>query len=218
MLFHNYILLSCLQDFKKLSHAKQISLKKKFLNELRTVQNGELYTYATLGLKNNTILMFWFQADSVITIQNELNHLLHTALGQYLHITYTLLGISRPSTYSSKHAENQMITTRTGADYLIIYPFTKTKDWYALSFEQRKILMQGHIAIGRKFPQIKQLLLYSYGVDDNEFIVSYETDNLLDFQTLVMELRFDAVRKYTLKDTPIFTCIYKPIDKILDFI
>jgi chlorite dismutase len=79
-------------------------------------------------------------------------------------------------------------------------------------------LMAGHISVGRKYPQITQLLLYSYGVDDQEFIVSYETDDLSDFQSLVIELRSDAVREYTLNDTPIFTCIYKPLEEMINFI
>ncbi|HWY79831.1 MAG TPA: chlorite dismutase family protein, partial [Candidatus Sulfotelmatobacter sp.] len=135
----------------------------------------------------------------------------------YLIITYTLFGMTRPTQYSPG-SSGHLDTSRKGGAYLTIYPFTKTHAWYTLKFEERKKFMQGHIAIGRRYPQIVQLLLYSYGIDDNEFIVSYEMDDLMEFQSLIIELRSDDVRAYTLKDTPIFTCVYKSLEEILTFL
>lgn len=63
--------------------------------------------------------------------------------------------------------------------------------------------------IGIKHVSIRQCLLYAYGVDNHEFIVSYETPTLPEFQDLVMELRGTEGRKYTANDLPIYTCIYK---------
>src|SRR6185437_1319163 len=114
-------------------------------------------------------------------VQLFLNKLLHTKLGEYLVITHTLFGMTRPTQYS-KTSTTHLEGYRKGARYLVIYPFTKIQAWYFLDFEKRKKLMAGHIAVGRKYPQVEQVLLYSYGVDDSEFIVSYETDNLLEFQ------------------------------------
>jgi chlorite dismutase len=69
-------------------------------------------------------------------------------------------------------------------------------------------MMKAHIDVGLKFSaNISQLLLYSFGIDDHEFIVSYQMDTLEEFQTLVMELRGTEGRRYTKNDTPIFTCI-----------
>ncbi|HXT84806.1 MAG TPA: chlorite dismutase family protein [Verrucomicrobiae bacterium] len=173
------------------------------------------YPYATLGFKTDTNFLLWLQSDSIEEMQNYLNGIMHTKLGVYLKITYTLFGMIRPSQYStSGHSD----TRRKGGAYLIIYPFTKTYEWYKLNFDKRKELMQGHITVGRKYPQITQLLLYSYGVDDQEFIVSYETDDLVDFQSLVIDLRSDKVREYTFSDTPIFTCIYKTYEELLEYI
>jgi chlorite dismutase len=79
--------------------------------------------------------------------------------------------------------------------------------------------MKDHVAVGRKFNEsISQLLLYSYGIDDHEFIVSYQTDSLADFQTLVMELRATEGRGHTLRDTPIFTCTRQTIESALTMI
>jgi chlorite dismutase len=102
--------------------------------------------------------------------------------------------------------------------YLIIYPFTKTTDWYQLDFETRRKMMGAHIKVGVGHPAIRQCLLYSYGVDDHEFIVSYETPTLEEFQDLIIELRSTEVRKYTANDLPIYTCIYKSPEELVEWL
>jgi chlorite dismutase len=217
MTVHNYIFLKSDSSLRILPKTTLAAYKKEFTKKLVETKDVIANTYATTGLKVNTNILLWFQADKIDTIQDLLNRLLHTRLGEHLTITYTLLGLARPTQYSPA-SKQYLDTNRKGGKHLIIYPFTKTKEWHMLDFDNRRELMKGHIMIGKKYPQITQLLLYSYGVDNNEFIVSYETDDLSDFQKLVMELRSDKVRAYTLNDTPIFTCIYKSLEEALDFL
>ena len=217
MIYHNYILLASDTSLHKVSKELLKSYQKEFLQEMAFDDKVVVHTYATLGLKVQSNILLWLQSDEVERIQVALNRLMHTKLGEHLQITYTLFGMIRPSQYSRQSVDHDD-TGRKGGKYMIIYPFNKTQSWYMLDLEKRKELMKGHIQVGRKYPQISQLLLYSYGVDDNEFIVSYDTDDLLDFQKLVMELRSDPVREYTLKDTPIFTCIYKKPEEALEFL
>ena len=217
MISHNYIFLTSHTDLQKLSRKTYEKYKREFLHVLTDEKHIIVTTYATVGLKVNTQILIWFQAETIDTIQDFLNVLLHTHLGRYLQITYTLFGMTRPTQYAP-FPTNHLDTSRKGGQYLIIYPFTKTKEWHTLDFAMRKKLMSGHIAIGKKYTQVSQLLLYSYGIDDSEFIVSYETDDLSAFQSLVIEMRTDKVRAYTLLDTPIFTCIYKSPEQVLKFL
>ena len=214
---HSYIFFTIRPSFLNLSSAQKAAYKKAFIQELRREKHVISYSYATLGLKANTAIMLWLQADTIDAIQIFINKLMHTKLGEHMLISQTLLGMARPTQYSPK-ATGHMKTERKGGKYLVIYPFTKTKEWHLLPFEKRRTLMGGHVMIGKKYPQIEQVLLYSYGIDDSEFIVSYEMDDLLVFQSLVMELRADAVRAYTQKDTPIYTCIYKTLEEVVAFL
>lgn len=217
MTCHNYIFFTSNPALHNVPQATIEKYKKAFLKLLLSEKNIVVSTYATVGLKVNTEILIWFQADSIDEIQNLLNKLMHTDLGKYLQITYTLFGMTRPTQYSPK-ATGHLDTSRKGEKYLIIYPFTKTKEWHMLDFDARRNLMGGHVSIGKKHHKVTQLLLYSFGIDDSEFIVSYETNELSAFQTLVMELRSDKVRAYTQKDTPIFTSIYKRPEIVLDFL
>lgn len=218
MICHNYIFLTSGARLSDLDKTRRKLYEDKFIEMLTGSKRVTSYTFTTLGLKGNTKIMIWFQADKIESIQELLNKLMHSNLGKYLKITHTLFAMSRPTQYSPKSTGHTK-TERKGGRYLIIYPFTKTKEWYRIDFEKRRNLMGGHVMVGKKYhTKIDQLLLYSYGIDDSEFLVSYETDDLSAFQSLVMDLRTDPVRQYTLKDTPIFTCIYKTPDKVLKFL
>lgn len=217
MKYHNYIFFYVDKRFYDLSHLKQKQYSQEFLNCIKKQTSCITYSYTILGFKGQMQFFLWRQADSVEMLQDSLNILVHTSMGRYLHIAHTLLGFIRQTQYSEQSTVS-IDTTRHGGKYLIIYPFTKQQSWHMLSFAKRNALMKGHIAIGRTYPQINQLLLYSFGIDDSEFIVSYEADDLTDFQTLVMDLRADKVRNYTRSDTPIFTGVYRTLEDMLSFL
>jgi nitrite reductase/ring-hydroxylating ferredoxin subunit len=100
--------------------------------------------------------------------------------------------------------------------YFFVYPFVKTREWYQLPLEERQKMMEEHIRIGRKYPSVKLNTTYSFGLDDQEFVVSFETDEPADFLDLVMELREAKTSLYTLRDTPIFSCIAMGLREALD--
>ena len=121
----------------------------------------------------------------------------------------TLWGMTRPSMYSRGKSEQDMDPLEgPRSTYLIVYPFSKTKDWYLMSMDARQGQMNEHIKIGKQYFDIKQLLLYSFGLQDQEFVVSYETEDLGRFSELVQALRSTEGRRHTLLDTPIITGIY----------
>jgi chlorite dismutase len=96
-----------------------------------------------------------------------------------------------------------------------VYPFSKSVEWYLTPAPERSEVMRGHMKVGHRYPQVRQLLAYSFGLDDQEFIVAYETDDLVAFQDLVRELRGTESRRATVRDTPIITGILRPTSEIL---
>ena len=122
-----------------------------------------------------------------------------------------LWGFTRPSTYTKVRSTQEMDPfTADRQPFLVIYPFVKTTGWYALSRETRQGMMNGHIRVGKEYPDITQLLLYSTGVQDQEFVVVYETADLTRFSDLVTQLRSTEARAYTERDTPLTTALYHP--------
>jgi len=128
----------------------------------------------------------------------------------------SLWGFTRPSQYSKARSKQEIDPfAETRKPYLIIYPFSKTTEWYLMSREARQGMMNEHIRIGKQYEDISQLLLYSFGLQNQEFVVVYETDDLARFSDLVNELRDTEARRFTLRDTPLHTAIYHPAEETL---
>ena len=128
----------------------------------------------------------------------------------------SLWGFTRPSQYTKTRSAQEIDPfAETRMKYLVMYPFAKTAEWYLMSRESRQGMMNEHIRIGKQYEDIKQLLLYSFGLQDQEFVVVYETENLPRFSDLVNELRDTEARRYTLQDTPVYTAIYHPAEETL---
>jgi chlorite dismutase len=92
----------------------------------------------------------------------------------------------------------------------------KQRRWYGLPPEERGRIMKSHIEVGRRYPEITINTAYSFGLDDQEFVVSFEADDPGQFLDLVQELRGSESSSYTLRDTPIFTCVAMSVAKALD--
>ncbi len=135
---------------------------------------------------------------------------------RFIRPTLTLWGYTGPSSYArGKSAQAIDPLAEERKQYLIVYPFTKTVDWYHTGRDTRQGMMNEHIRIGHQYPEITQLLLYSTGLQDQEFVVVYEADLLPQFSDLVAELRATEARRYTERDTPIFTAVHHSPEETL---
>jgi chlorite dismutase len=222
---HSYIFFDREPSLRDVDDDTLSQYKKEFAAKVHLSATVQISAYATLGLKPHTRFMLHLQALEASDIQIAVRDFLHTNLGKHLVISHTLLGVTRPSPYRRSKPdavdEKLEIEERKHPErrYLIVYPFTKTAAWHLLPFEERREMMGEHVGVARTHSEhISQLLLYGYGIDDHEFIVSYECDSLLEFQTLVMELRATRGRAYTHSDTPIFTCVRTSIEEALSMV
>ena len=179
-------------------------------------------TYSTVGTRGDCDFMMWRISYSLEHIQEFTAKLLSTRLGQYLSTPYSYLAMSKRSVYVDKinpeHEEQRIRIVPGRAKYLFIYPFVKTPEWYLLTKYARQGMMDEHIEVGTKYPSVKLNTTYSFGLDDQEFVVAFETEKPDEFLDLVMELRETQGRLYTERDTPIFTCISRDLKTTLDLL
>ncbi len=118
---------------------------------------------------------------------------------------------------SSEYSEDERTSPRGfGGNYVFVYPFVKSREWYALPAEERWRIMQGHIQVGREYPGVDNHTTYSFGLDDQEFVVAFDTDDVGTFLDLVQRLRTTEASRYTVRDTPSFTCITMSLERALN--
>lgn len=174
------------------------------------------FTYSMIGLQPGAELLLWRLAGGLDELEEAAAGALRCGLGRYLTVSQSLLGVIRPSQYVKKPTEQeQSLFTGERSRYLVVYPFTKSTEWYLLSQAARQGIMNEHMRVGHEYPQVRQLLAYSFGIDDQDFVVAYETDDLLAFGELVRDLRGTESRRSTVRDTPILTGIHRPLQEIL---
>ena len=209
-------------EWRRLPDAERDAAKEQFAAIVEeTASNMRIRSYSLVGLRPDVDLMLWSVGRSLEEHQQMAQMLNHSKLAPYLETPYSYLAMTRRSEYFDGHRklgqEGSHQTIRPGdAPYVVIYPFVKTKAWYALPQEQRQRAMDVHIELGHKYPNIRINTAYSFGLDDQEFVLAFETDSPSDFVDLVMDLRGTEATSYTLRDTPIFTGIARPIRECLD--
>lgn len=185
----------------------------------RTEQRVMQHAYSTIGLRAEGDLLLWRMADRIEDVEETAADLRGAGIGRWLEPTLNMIGFTRPSQYVRRRTtQEQSLFTGERSRYLVVYPFVKTVDWYLAPAEERQAAMRGHMKVGHAYPQVRQLLAYSFGLDDQEFIVAYETDDLVAFQDLVRDLRETEARRSTLRDTPIVTGIHRPLGQILSLL
>jgi chlorite dismutase len=214
--YHHYIVFDLAPEFYGSSDSERRTMSKEFAAWAKSTRDPLISAYVTAGFKAGTSFILWCRSDQPEAIQPLLQSLRRTRFGQMATITHTLFGVARKSQYSrGRDLVEQPIDEQERLPYLIIYPFTKTSEWHQLDFNTRAGIMKEHIMEGIQHKSIRQSLLYSYGLDDNEFVVSYECSKLEDFQDLVMALRRTKGRIYTQNDLPIYTCVYTPMAELV---
>ena len=173
-------------------------------------------SYSTIGLRAEGELLLWRMAERIEDVEETAAELLQTGVGRWMSPALSMLGMTRPSQYVKRPTpQEQSLFTGDRSRYLVVYPFVKSTEWYLASAEERQEVMKGHMRVGHAYPQVRQLLAYSFGLDDQEFVVAYETDDLVAFQDLVRDLRATESRRSTVRDTPIVTGIHRPLGDIL---
>ena len=174
-----------------------------------------LRTYSLVGTRGDADLMLRAACPRLEPI-HEFHVLLNqSGLMRYAEISHSYLAMTKESVYSD---EPQPLVPREGSGrrFLIVYPMWKQREWYRLPAEERARIMRGHIETGRRHPSIEINTAYSFGIDDQEFVVSFAADDPGEFLDLVHELRRTESSAYTLSETPIFTCISASVERALD--
>lgn len=176
--------------------------------------------YTLVGIRGDCDFMLWRIGDELELFQEMSSKLLATGLGTHLSTPYSYLSMTKRSVYVDQHVHEGQDSKRLQivpgkSKYIFVYPFVKTRAWYLLTKSARQGMMDEHIEIGHRYPSVKLNTTYSFGLDDQEFVVAFETDKPQDFLDLVMELRSAEASRYTERDTPIFSCIMKSLKEML---
>jgi chlorite dismutase len=194
----------------------------RLIADIDSRDNVLLRTYSLVGTRGDADFMVWLVSDRLEDLHEFSSRLNRTGMGAFLESPYSYFSMTKQSMYVEKHEHanqegrsNRLMIAPTNRRYLFVYPFVKTRAWYRLSSEERQRQMSEHIAMGHRYPGVKINTTYSFGLDDQEFVVAFESDSVSDFLDLVHEMRESEASTHTVRDVPSFTCMLMPPEEAL---
>jgi chlorite dismutase len=212
--FVKYTFLKVDPAWRRLPEAERLQAKREFLAACEDfAQDHLLQSFSLIGTRGDCDLMLVAECENLDRL-----HEFHVVLGQsglskWSTMPYSFLGMRKTSEYSD---EQRTIPRAFRGKYLFVYPFVKNRAWYALPADERWRIMQGHIQVGREYPMVDNHTTYSFGLDDQEFVVAFDTDDVGAFLDLVQRLRTTEASAFTLRDTPSFTCIAASLERTVN--
>jgi chlorite dismutase len=212
--FVKYTFLKVDPAWRRLDPAERALGKREFIAACEDFGADHLLQAFTLvGTRGDADLMLVAEAENLDRI-----HEFHVVLGQsglakWSTQPYSFLGLRKASEYSD---EQRQVPRSFRGKYLFVYPFVKTRAWYALPADERWRIMQDHISVGREYPSVDNHTTYCFGLDDQEFVVAFDTDDAGAFLDLVQRLRTTESSSFTLRDTPSFTCLAASVERALN--
>ncbi|HEX2411888.1 MAG TPA: chlorite dismutase family protein [Solirubrobacteraceae bacterium] len=212
--FVKYTFLKVDPAWRRLDEAERTQHKREFMAACEDFAGERLLrAFSLVGTRGDADLMLLSQATNLERI-----HEFHVVLGQsglmkWCETPYSYLALTKPSEYSH---ESRLEVRPAHGKYLFVYPFVKTREWYRIPPDERWRIMQEHIKVGREYPEIDLNTSYSFGLDDQEFVVAFETDEPASFLDLVQRLRTTEASAYTKRDTPTFTCVSCSVERALN--
>src|SRR5499427_5159752 len=219
--FVNFTFYRARPDWRLLDPAKKADCKRSFVAAVDHFrQSLFIHSYSTVGLRSNADFMIWRIGSDLDPMQDMTARLNQTSMAKYVEPTHSLLSMTKRSMYIEKECADQS-EDRTHivpgqSEYLFVCPLQRTREWYARPQEQRLEMMEENLRIGSKYRSVKLHTTYSFGLDDQEFVVAFETDKPADFLDLFQELRETKASCFTLRDTPMFTCRKRSLAECLD--
>ncbi|HEX4743261.1 MAG TPA: chlorite dismutase family protein [Candidatus Limnocylindria bacterium] len=218
---YRYLTLALPGEWRRLPEEDRAAHKREFADAVAAC-GVAVHAYSLVGTRADADLLLWLVADDLEAIQRAESRLAATALWTWSARPYAYLAARRRSPYVAAHEHAGSEHARPGAGpvgdrrHLVVYPLTKKRTWYALPHQERTRIMAAHFAVGHRYPEIRIHTGYSFGIDDQEFVVAFEVDDVREFLALVADLRETESSAFTERETPIFVGTAMTIGESLD--
>jgi chlorite dismutase len=212
--FVKYTFLQVDPAWRRLPAAERAEGKREFIAACEDFGADHLLqSFSLMGTRGDCDLMLVAEAENLDRIHEFHVVLAQSGLMKWSRIAYSFLGLRKTSEYSD---EERQVPRAFRGKYLFVYPFVKSRAWYGLPADERWRIMQEHIRVGREYPTVDNHTTYSFGLDDQEFVVAFDTDDAGAFLDLVQRLRTTEASAFTQRDTPSFTCINTSLERAVN--
>lgn len=215
--FVNFMFFRVNPEWRKLDPDTKASLKSEFHDVFEKYREDFLlFAYSLVGFDSKADIMLWRIGNSLDRIQDMTAKLYRTGLGSFLETADTYLAVTKRMMFVEDGTEDRFHVKAGEKKYHFVYPCRKHNEWYEKSGEERDALIEEKFMVGKKFQNIKIHMTHAFGFSEQEYLLSFETDEPKDFLALAEELRETPAGKLTVRGMPVYTCRQRSLMECLD--
>nr|WP_246308522.1 hydrogen peroxide-dependent heme synthase [Kineosphaera limosa] len=160
--------------------------------------------YDVAGLRAEADLMFWWHAPTIEVAQAAYRGLRRTELGGYLQPVWSVAALHRPAEFNKSHLP-AFLAGEQARDYVCVYPFVRSYDWYVIDDAERRDMLREHGQMARDYPDVRANTIASFALNDYEWVLAFEADELHRIVDLMRELRASRARLHVREEVPFYT-------------
>lgn len=170
--------------------------------ELEDVQLRGIYDVS--AMRADADVMFWFHAPRAEQIQSTIREIKRSSLGNYLETSWAAMALHRPAEFNKGHIP-AFLTGAAPHEWLTVYPFVRSYEWYLLPEEERRDLLVEHGMAGRDFTGVLSNTVAAFALGDYEWVLALESDELFELVDLMRHLRSTKARLHVREEIPFYT-------------
>ena len=190
-----------LGDADREAYAAQVDALFADLAEAGVVTRG---CYDVAGLRADADLMVWWHAETVEGVQDAYHRFLGTEFGAHLDPVWSVVALHRPAEFNASHIPAFMADEAV-RDYICVYPFVRSYEWYLMEETERRTILAEHGKAARTYPDVRANTIASFGLNDYEWILAFEADDLHRIVDLMRDMRATRARLHVREETPFYT-------------
>jgi chlorite dismutase len=159
--------------------------------------------YDVSGFRADADLMIWLHAPNPEAVQEAYRAVLDGSAGR-LDPVWSTIGVHRAAEFNRNHVP-AFLTGDAPRNYLCVYPFVRTPEWYLLPDDERRELLREHGAAARDYGDVLANTVSAFSLGDYEWLLAFEANDLTRIVDLLRELRATGARRFVSVEIPFFT-------------
>lgn len=169
--------------------------------------------YDLSGFRADADVLIWLHAPTTEALQEAYRAVLEGSAGR-LNPVWSNIGVHRTAEFNKGHIP-AFLAGDAPKDYVCVYPFVRSYEWYLLSDEDRSRMLREHGGAARDFGDVLANTISSFALGDYEWLLAFEADDLIRIVDLMRELRATEARLHVRDELPFFTGPRRDADTLL---
>ena len=188
-------------DADRAAEAAEVTSLVERLAEADVVVRG---LYDVSGLRADADVMIWWHAETADALQDAYNAFRRTAVGARMAPVWSQMALHRPAEFNKSHVPAFM-ADETVRDWVCVYPFVRSYEWYLLPEDERRDMLREHGMQARPYPDVRANTVASFALGDYEWLLAFEADELHRIVDLMRDLRASRARRHVREEIPFYT-------------